>query len=237
MKKNVIIYGFTVLGSKIANILKDKGYEVVIVSFDNDELKKAENNKYITHNSTLLNDNELIQLGVDKDVDSLFCVSESNKNNLFVTLSARSLNKNLKIITTSRTKAEAKKLTIAGATKVLNPNELGALRIYRHMTKPLMLKVLDEILFSKSDLNISEIYINKNSILNGTFFKNIIIHKQFNILIIGIMDKELGDKFIFNTKGINHKIDEGDILVVVGKNQDLVSFREYIIKGADNDAV
>ena len=48
--------------------------------------------------------------------DSLFCVSDFTKNNLFITLSARNLNKELKIITISQTKAEAKK-QIAGATK------------------------------------------------------------------------------------------------------------------------
>jgi voltage-gated potassium channel len=42
------------------------------------------------------------------------------------------------------------------------------------------------------------------------------------------MDKELGDKFIFNTKGINHKVDEGDILVVVGKNSDLEKFYRHV---------
>ncbi|XPV67955.1 MAG: potassium channel family protein [Halarcobacter sp.] len=236
MKKNIIIYGYTTLGSKIANILDDKGYKVIIVSFDEDELKMAQKDGFNINNSTLLNDNELIALGIQNGIDSLFCVSNSNKNNLFVTLSARNLNKDLKIITTSKTKAESKKLTIAGATKVLNPNELGAHRIYRHMTKPLMLEVLDEILFSKSDLNISEIYIEKESILNGTFFKDIIIHKQYNILIIGIMDKELGDKFIFNTKGINHKIDEGDILVVIGKTSDLEKFNKQV-KGTISDAV
>ena len=42
------------------------------------------------------------------------------------------------------------------------------------------------------------------------------------------MDKEISDKFIFNTKKINHKIDDGDILVVVGKNEDLENFSSYI---------
>lgn len=236
MKHNVIVYGYTTLGIKIAKILNEKGYKVFVVAFDESELEEAQKDGFISYNSTLLNDNKLIELGVGTTIDSLFCVSHSNKNNLFVTLSARNLDKNLKIISTSKTKAESKKLLIAGATKVLNPNELAALRIFRHMTKPLMLKVLDEILFSKSDLNISEIYINKNSKLNGKFFRDISSHKKFNILLIGIMDKELSTKFIFNTKGINHKIDEGDILVVVGKSSDLENFRNYI-DGVGHDAV
>ncbi|MEZ4694670.1 MAG: NAD-binding protein [Aliarcobacter sp.] len=236
MNKKVIIYGYTTLGAKIAQILFEKGYEIIIVDFEERNLEKARIDNFSLYNSTLLDDDELINLGIENKIDSLFCVSNSTKNNLFITLSARNLSKDVKIITISQTKAEAKKLQIAGATKVLNPNELAAFRIYRQMSKPLMLKVLDEILFSKSDLNISEIYINKNSLLNGVFFKDIAIHKEFNILLIGIMDKELGDKFVFNTKGINHKVDEGDVLVVVGKDNNLQKFVNYI-NGVRNDAV
>lgn len=228
MSKKVIIYGYTTLGSKIANILSDKKYEIIIVDFEKASLIQASKDGFETFESTLLNDNDLIELGIQKDVDALFCVSYDNKNNLFITLSARNINKDLKIITISKTKSEAKKLEIAGATKVLNPNELGAFRIYRYMSKPLMLRVLDDILFSKSDLNISEIYIEENSLLKGIFLKDMLIHKDFNILLLGIMDKELGDKFVFNTKRINHKIDDGDVLVVVGKNEDLEKFSYYI---------
>lgn len=228
MAKKVVIYGYTTLGSKIANLLSDKKYEIIVVDFDQSSLQQASKDGFEIFESTLLNDNDLMAVGIDKDIDALFCVSYSNKNNLFITLSARNLCKELKIITISKTKSEANKLEIAGATKVLNPNELGAYRIYRYMSKPLMLRVLDDILFSKSDLNISEIYIEHNSILKGLFLKDMTIHKDFNILILGIMDLEISDKFIFNTKRINHKIDDGDVLVVVGKNEDLENFSNYI---------
>lgn len=228
MAKKVVIYGYTALGSKIANILNDKKYVILVVDFEESALIQASKDGFEIFESTLLNDNDLVKIGIDKDIDSLFCVSNSNKNNLFITLSARNLSKELKIITISKTKAEANKLEIAGATKVLNPNELGAYRIYRYMAKPLMLRVLDDILFSKSDLNISEIHIEDLSLLKDQFLKDMTIHKDFNILLLGIMDKEISDKFIFNTKRINHKIDEGDVLVVVGKNEDLENFSNYI---------
>lgn len=236
MNKKVIIYGYTTIGTKIASILFDKGYEILVVDDDESLLVDAKKDGFNTYQSNLLNDDDLLELGINKDIDSLFCVTNSNKNNLFVTLSARNLSKRLKIITISKTKSEAKKLQIAGATKVLNPNELAAFRIYRYMSKPLMLKVLDDILFSKSDLNIFEIHIDENSLLKNQFLKDMTIHKDYNILLIGIMDKELGDKFIFNTKGINHKIDVGDVLVVVGKNIDLEKFSNYINR-IENDAI
>lgn len=228
MKKNILIYGYTVLGAKIALILKDKGYTVTVVDYESQHIEKALNDGFDALNLTLLNDSELLDVGIGSHIDSLFCVSQSDTNNLFITLSARSINKDLTIVAIAKTRSESKKFMMAGATKVLNPNELGALRIFRYLTKPIMLRVLDEILFSESHLNIAEVYIEKNSQLNGTFLKNLTLHKEFNILLLGIMDNELSNKFIFNTRGINHKIDEGDILVVVGDTVGLEKFRKKV---------
>ena len=40
------------------------------------------------------------------------------------------------------------------------------------------------------------------------------------------MDKELSEKFIFNSKGINHKIDHKDTLVLIGYQKDLDIFKQ-----------
>lgn len=38
---------------------------------------------------------------------------------------------------------------------------------------------------------------------------------------MGIHDKELKKQFIFITEGHNHKLDEGDILVVIGESENI----------------
>lgn len=221
MNNKVIIYGYSTLGSQIAKILKNDRYDVIIIENDKTDFLRAKDDGYEVQNLTLLDDEHLINLGIGVDVLALFCVSQNISNNLFIILSARNLSSDLKIVSVSKSKAESKKMIAAGATKVLNPYELGALRITRYINKPRMLKVLDEILFNKTDLTIAEIYIDSNSKFSGKLLHDVNISKQFNIILLGIMDKELSNKFIFNTKGINHKIDEGDVLVIVGHRNDL----------------
>ena len=41
------------------------------------------------------------------------------------------------------------------------------------------------------------------------------------MIFLGVMDRELGDEFIFFSKGINHKIDSKDIVVVLGSKIDI----------------
>ena len=229
MNTKVIIYGFSNLGKKIANILKDKNYELIIVDPNIELVNEAKNEGYKNvYNYSFMDDKELLEIGINKDIKAFFCTTKSVTNNLFVTLSVRNLNKEVRIISSASTKGEGKKLLLAGANKVINPYEIGALRIFRMLHKPLILEVLDNILFSASQLNIAEFTIDNNSSFNGQFLREIDFNENNNVLVIGIADKELGENFIFNSKGINHKIDVGDTLVVMGYSEDLKNFKKLI---------
>jgi len=70
----------------------------------------------------------------------------------------------------------------------------------------------------------------KNSFLDGKFINEIDFKKDYNIILLGLIDIEFADKFIFATKGVNHKIDEGDILLLIGLKEDLKAFKEKLIQ-------
>ena len=50
------------------------------------------------------------------------------------------------------------------------------------------------------------------------------------VILIAIIDKELGQELIFTDHRINHKLDAGDTLVVMAKNDDLKKFNNLIYK-------
>lgn len=224
----IIIYGYSNLGIKIARTLKELNYEIIIVDFIKENYKKAIKDGFSSYNKELLSDEELIEIGIENNVKAFYCVSDSPNNNFFVTLSARNLNKNIKIISKAGSKQDSKKMYLAGATKVINPYEIGALRIFRLLEKPIISHVLDKILFGNTDLNIEEFNIKKGSCVNNRYLKEFDFSKEFNIIIIGISDKEIGEEFIFNSHNKDHKIDIGDTLVAIGYKENLVKFGEYI---------
>lgn len=236
MSSKIIIYGYESLGYKIAKLLEKKDYEIIIVDPIQANYEKALENGFKSYNYDLMDDEQLLDLGIKKDIDAIFCLSKSENNNLFVVLSSRNLNKKLKIISLSSTKQSSKKMILAGASKVLNPYEVGALRIFRLLHRPLILEVLDNILFNKTDLKVIEYPITKDSILNEKFVEEVDFSRRYNLVLVGIMDKELSEKFIFNSKGINHKIDEGDTLVLIGYQKDLDIFKE-LTRGIEGDNV
>ncbi|MEA2050898.1 MAG: NAD-binding protein [Campylobacterota bacterium] len=229
MENKIIIFSFSKIAIQIAKVLQQKKYHITIVEENDEKAQKAKQAGYNVEKLSLMEDENILSIGIqDKNLKAFFCVSEDKNINLFVTLSVRNLNKDLKIISVSFTKEDNKTMLLAGANKIINPYEIGALRIFRLLHKPLILDVLDNILFSESNIEVSELTIKKDSIFDGVYLKDIDMTQKYNLIILGIQDKEISDKFIFYSSGINHKIDYGDTLVVLGDSKDLQSFKKLI---------
>jgi len=230
MKKNkIIIFSYNEISSQIAHILQGKGYEILISEEDETLQEKIKIDGFQSSTLSLMEDENLEKIGLNHaDVKAFFCLNEDKNKNLFIILSVRHFNKNIKIISLSSDIDNNKPLILAGANKVLNPYEISAFRIFRLLHKPYILDVLDNILFSKSDINIEEITIKKDSIYDGVLLSELDQAKRGNIIILGLQDKELSEEFIFFSAGINHKIDNGDTLVVLGKSNDLKIFKSLL---------
>ncbi len=230
MRKNkIFIYSFSAIATQVAKVLSDKNYHIIIIEKDEVLINKAKLLGYEVKNISLMEDENILEIGINDDnVKAFFCLGDDKNINLFVTLSVRNINKEIKIISVSSTKQGNKTMLLAGASKVINPYEIGALRIFRLLHKPLILNVLDNILFSKSDIEIAEITIQKDSILDNIDLEDLKLLDKDDIIILGIQDKEIGDDFIFFSTGINHKLDNGDTLVLLGKSKDLKKFKKDI---------
>ena len=87
---------------------------------------------------------------------------------------------------------------------------------------------MDEILYHNKELKLAQYTINKNSVLESKKLHDITLHKEFNIIILAIADLELEAEFTFTSAGHNHVIDEGDVLVVMGRETDLKNFEKAI---------
>ena len=228
-KNKIIIYSFSQIASKIATTLRQKNYHIIIIEDEEDAILEAKKEGFEVKQLSLMEDENIIEAGLDKeDIKAFFCLGNNKNTNLFITLSVRNINANVKIISSSSSKEDNKTLLLAGANKTINPTEIGAMRIFRSLHKPVIQDILDNILFSSSNIEIAEFTIPKNSIFDGIYLEDLKkVHKN-NIIILGIQDKELSDKFIFFSTGINHKVDAGDTIVMLGYDHDLKEFKKLI---------
>lgn len=229
MSNKIVIFSFSSIAKEIAKVLSKKNYTILIVEENELLANEARSAGYSVEMSSLMKDDDIISLGLDsRNIKAFFCVSNDKHINLFVTLSVRNLNKDIKIISTTFNSEDTKAMLLAGANKVINPYEIGALRIFRLLNKPLILDVLDNILFSESDIQVAEVTVKEGTIYDGAFLKDIKLSHENDIIILGIQDKQISEDFIFYSSGIDHRIDHGDTLVLLGYSKQLLQFKKLL---------
>ncbi len=224
----IILFGYSKTGREIAKLLRDDEYDFCIIEENPLMVAEAQLDGFGCLHSSFKDDSIFKELGIGKDVSVLFCASNDDSLNLFVTLSARNLDKNLKILTLIQRKEDEKKMLLAGANRTISPYDVGALKAFRIIEKPKVSKVLNLFSSHSNKLAMSEIEIPKNSILDGVYFKDLKIFKKHNLIFLGILDRELKDEFIFFSKGINHKIDYRDVIVVLGSKDNIKEFKKEL---------
>ncbi len=233
MMGRVVVFGYSKSGRDLAKELKMLGYEVVILDIDKEAYVKAVRDRYESYHESVVDDELLTTIGIGYSVEALFCMSSKNAENLFVTLSARHLSKELKIITIVRNQNDEKRMLLAGANRTLNPYSIGATFVHKLLEKPKLLGVVRDLLLSKDGLIISEVEVPEGSFLDKMQLVDVDLDDYCDVVILGFADKEEDgtENFVFSAQSLLHTIDVGEKLVVLGEVQAIKDFEEFIKKG------
>ncbi len=221
--KKVLIFGFGDIGLEIQQHLQMPNENIIVIDTDPERVLLAIEHGCNAYNLDLTKDENLISVGVGMDIDFIFCVTNNDELNLFVTLSARALDKRVKILSRAQDIHQKHKLILAGANKAIDLNEITATNIFNLIKRPRVYDVVEGIVykenafFFKNELEISEIEIPEGSFLDGEYLISVRLDERFDLLALGLLDNELSEHFMFNVGRLNHKIDAGDILVVLGR--------------------
>lgn len=223
--RKILLFGFTKSAIEIGLKLKERGYQFCIIDNDPALLPKAKKLGLELKILDYSDDAVLSEEGIGDNIKFIFSLFDEDAKNVFLTLSAKSLDEELNVITITHTKDAIHKLEIAGANTILDPYQISGKKIYKLITQPEVMNIIDATVFGYHDINMDQIVITKISPLNGKMIDDIYPHPNYNILLLGIHDQELKKKFIFITEGHNHKLDEGDILVVIGQSEEIKRYK------------
>ena len=128
LKGHVIVCGFGRIGVMLAKDLAAGGVAFVILERNEARLGQARNLGYLCWQGDATDEDALRTVGVER-ARVLATVLPDDAANVFITLSARSLNPKLQIIARGEAPSTETKLIQAGADKVVLPTHIGAERI------------------------------------------------------------------------------------------------------------
>jgi len=214
--RSAIVFGYNEYAKQIAQKVSQE-YEAFIV-FVLDEVSRSEAIKdgFRSEIFDLSDDWKSIEDCCHSEGLITFCALDNDAENVFLTISLRASFDNITIIALAGDQESAAKLKSAGADKVMPILQITANIITEMLEKPTVTGVLHDLLYENSTLKIVQITVPENSFIIGKYLHEIEWRELYDIVVLAIVDHELSATFSFTSKGHNHHIDPGDILVVVG---------------------
>jgi voltage-gated potassium channel len=224
LKNHYIICGYGRMGKIICKEMKENNAPFVVVE-NNPEVLVSIDKDILSLQGDSTQDSVLKEVGIEKAL-GLISVLSSDSDNLFVVLSARVLNPNLKIVARSSEEGAEKKLLRAGADRVISPYYIGGLRIAHTVLKP---AVVDFIEFATRggnlELQIEETDVKENSHFIDRSLDECGIRKDLGIIIVAI--KRTSGEMEFNPTSAS-VIKRGDTLIAMGEKKNLREFTDLV---------
>jgi voltage-gated potassium channel len=128
LDNHIIVCGYGRIGIELAKALKDGGAPIVVVEQDARRIEQAREAGHLCIQGDATNEAVLQDAGIAR-ARALASVLPNDAANVFITLSARSLNRAIEIIARGDAVSTERKLLHAGANKVVLPTHIGAERI------------------------------------------------------------------------------------------------------------
>jgi voltage-gated potassium channel len=217
LKDHYIICGAGRVGSRIVREMRRAGVAFVAIESNALLADKLElpDTQLLIRDATL--DETLIEAGVERAQGLASCLSD-DADNLYVVLTARTLNPKLRIVARAVEETAEPKLVRAGANRVIAPTIIGSHRMAQSLLKPAVADFMDSITAESLDLAFEQVDVAPGSPLAGLKLKDTTIRSELDIVVAAI--RRSGGEMLFNPSG-ETVINEGDLLIGIGRAESL----------------
>lgn len=229
LKDHVIVCGFGRNGRQAAVELIDHNKKFVIVDNGHsrvDVIREETDYLYVEGDAT---QEETLEAAMISTASALITAMPNDADNLFVVLTARQMNQELKIISRASEEKSDTKLRRAGADNVIMPDRIGGQRMAKLVVQPDVVEFLEYIMLqSSNDVNLEELscqnlafcFINKS-------IKELGVRNVTGANIVGL---KKDNTYIFNPTP-DVILSASDQLFVLGDPVQLDKLRQLLEKG------
>lgn len=225
LRGHTVVCGVGRSGIQAAQELVKAGHVVVAVDSSADILERAtetigKKNFYELMGDATA-DEVLREAGIEMATGLVLCLSD-DRDNLYVTFTARQMNPSLRIVSRCGGSGEGKKLLRAGADAVVSPNAIAAHRLVSELVHPQVTGFVDSMLLDQGPLRITEVVIENNSHLAGRRLGDKEIRRRSNALVVAA--RQASDANFSYNPGADLELAPGCLLIVLGPKDAVDTF-------------
>ncbi|MBN1220676.1 MAG: potassium channel protein [Anaerolineae bacterium] len=216
-----IICGFGRLGRSLAKELQARGYPMIVIDIDPEAIDRCRQMGILTIHGNAADESVLHEAGINR-AKSLVAAANSDAENVFIVLTAKSLNPDLQIISRCNSEPSIPKLEKAGVDMVISPHAIAGRRVAQLLTRPNVMSFLDGILeFGDQQMRLEEFIIGEKSPLAGLTLRE----ARLKVAVLAVTHPE---QTLLTHPNADTKLLPGAAMIVMGVEQELNQLAEMV---------
>ncbi|HWI92926.1 MAG TPA: potassium channel protein [Flavisolibacter sp.] len=228
MQNHVIVCGYGRNGQQAAKTLRAHKIPYVIIEKNDEAMRHHKHDDpslvYLSGDAT--EDDLLIRAGVERARAILISLPE-DADNVFIVLSARSLNSNIHIVSRASHQTATAKLYKAGANNVVMPDMIGGTHMATLVSKPDVIEFIDFLSGEDGEaIHIEAVGYNKlPAPIRDKTLKQIMDWKRTGVNCIGVKDEN--GKFCINPPE-DIVISQGMKVIILGTKDQIAEMKKNV---------
>jgi voltage-gated potassium channel len=210
IKDHVIVCGWGRVGTAIARSLRAQQSEVVVIDSSAERIATVDGLSVLGDAT----DEEVLSAAGIERARALITALNADADNLYVTLTGRSMRPDLFVVSRAASAPAIAKLVQAGADRVVNPQDLGGARMAALAVQPHVAEFLDVVMHDGSlEFRLEQVEVAQDSPLAAQTLRSARLHDQTGTLVLAM--REPGGAFRTNPPP-TAEIVAGEVLIVIG---------------------
>lgn len=217
LKDHYIVCGYGRVGRNAAAELQRAGVPFIVLERNETKLDLAMHSGQLGALGDATLDVNLRSVGIDR-AKGLIAALATDADNLFLVLSAKTLNPILKISARVLEEEAESKMRRAGADTVLAPYNITGSRLAQAILRPHVVQFLDFATIGLTDVGIEQVRVNENSVCVRKTLAELQIRREIGVIVLGI--RRSAGEMLFNPDAAA-VLNAGDYLIAMGSHDQL----------------
>jgi voltage-gated potassium channel len=224
LNDHYIICGYGRVGQAVAHEFRTAGVRYVVLDFHPDALAVAQERGELWINGSGTNDDDLHVAGIER-ARGLVASGDSDADNLFITISARTMRPNLLVVARASDAETHRKLLRAGADRVTQPFATAGSTMAKLVLRPQVAAFLDIVTTEAGPaIRLEEFEVTPASPAVGKTIRELRLRRETGALVIAVRRR---DGSFDATPSPDAVLDAGDVIIAVGTDEELVALEDH----------
>jgi len=218
LDNHFIICGYGRVGRRAAEELRTSGQPFVVLDFSPDAIAAARERNVLFIDGSGADDDDLKSAGIER-ARGLLASADSDAENLYITLSARTHRRDLTIVARASDADAARKLQLAGADRVVQPYSNAGIEMAKLAFKPQVAAFLELVsTHGGPDLRFEEVEVKPSCPQVGRTIRELRIRHETGALVVAMRK---ADGTFDTTPDPDTQLAAGDVLIAMGAEEEL----------------